>query len=366
MKTTANLNSFLLSRRSMLRGMGTSALALGAASFLPHVARAEGKEIVWGTNADYAQPQMLKPFEEKTGVTVGTQYFADPSELIAKISAGGAGVHLLTDGSYHSQITYDAGVLKPIDTAKLTNWDALLPQFKAAGGLSFDGKPYGVPYAWGTDSMVYNREALGTEVDDIGALFDPKYAGQIAMPNGLFESIVATAVYLGIEKPFAMGKPELDEVTKLLIKQKPLVRTYWTSIGDLKNLMATGEVTLCWGWKMLLELQKDGIDVQWAHPKQGELAWYDAAFLTSEAEGETEAEAMAFLDYLIGDTYGLRLGEDIGYATTSTAAIKAMDQKTVASLDLDKAGAFLDRAVWWTAPENPDAYQAAWDKVLNA
>ncbi|TKI05386.1 ABC transporter substrate-binding protein [Martelella alba] len=359
------VNKHGVSRRTLLKGVGvgTAAAMLG---MLPRGAMAQDKKIVWGTNADYAKPELLAPFTQKTATTVGTQFFADPSELIAKIKSGGAGIDVLTDGSYHSQITYDAGILRPVDLAKLKNWQALLPQFQSAGGLAFNGKQYGIPYAWGTDSVVYNRQALGVEIDDIGALFNKKYAGQIAMPNGLFESLVATALYLGIKKPFAMDQKELDEVTKALIAQKPLVRTYWNDIGDLKNLMATGEVTLCWGWKMLLDLRKDGIDVQWSHPKQGELAWYDAAFVTTEASGAALEDTYAFLDYLIGDTYGRLMGEQIGYATTSTAAIKAMTSATRSALGLDKVDDFLAKAVWWTSPTRPAAYQAAWDKVLNA
>lgn len=356
------------SRRDLLKLMALAGagLTLGfGAGGLPR-ARAAGGRIVWGTNADYAKEAMLAPFTRATGIEVGTEFFSDPSELITKLKAGGAGVEVMTDGSYHAQITFDEGVLQPIDLTKIPNWPALIPQFQTAGGLAFGGRPYGVPYAWGTDSVVYNYEALKTEIDSIGALFDPKYKGQIAMPGGLFESIVATALYLGIEKPFAMGEKELAEVTRVLIAQKPLVRTYWNDIGELKNLMATGEVTLCWGWKMLLDLNKDGMDIRWAHPKEGELAWYDAAFLTREAKGEAVTAGHEFLNYLIGDTYGALMGSEIGYQTTSTAAIAKMAPDLVRSLGLADPAAFLKRAVWWTAPASPAAYQAAWDKVLNA
>lgn len=364
---TSALGPWAQSRRDFLRNAalaGAAGIAAGQLGLRP--AFAKPAKIVWGTNADYAQPDMLSPFKTAYGTEVVAEYFSDPSELVTKLRAGGAGVHLMTDGSYHSDITFAEGVLKPIDTSKMPNWDKMIPAFKTAGGLSFEGKPHGIPYAWGTDSIVYNHGALKTEIDDIGALFDPKYKGQIAMPNGLFESLVATALYLGIEKPFAMGEKELDEVTKVLIKQKPLVRSYWNDIGDLKNLMATGEVTICWGWKMLLDIKQYGIDVRWAHPKQGELAWYDAAFLTTDATGEAEEASLAFMDYLIGDTYGAVLGKSIGYLTTSTAAIAAMDPALVKTLGLDDYDSFLAKAAWWTSPTQPDLYQKAWDKVLNA
>ncbi|WP_287027868.1 ABC transporter substrate-binding protein [Pseudomonas sp. UBA6310] len=366
-RLTHDLFNGARSRRDMLKLLGIAGAAgLLGGPLLSGRAEAAAKHFTWGTNADYARPEFLAPFLKASGIEVQTSLFADPSEIITKLQSGGAGVELLTDGSYHAQITYDAGVLKPIDTARLKNWSKLIPGFDKAAGMIYDGKTYGVPYAWGTDSMVYNHGIVGQDVDDLAILFDKEFAGRIAMPNGLFESVVVAALYLGIKTPFAMDKDQLDAVAEVLIKQKPLVRSYWNDIGDLKNLMATGEVAVCWGWQPLLEIRKYDVDVRWTHPKQGELAWYDAAFLTRDANAESEAACLAFIDYLLGEQYGAMIGKDIGYRTTSTAAIATMDSKLVDSLDLAKPDAFLKNAVWWTSPTNPAGYQAVWDKVLNA
>ncbi len=47
-----------------------------------------------------------------------------------------------------------------------------------------------------------------------------------------------------------MDAKELAEAKKLLIAQKPHLRTYWQTIGDLTNLFATGESHLRLFWRV--------------------------------------------------------------------------------------------------------------------
>lgn len=354
-------------RRSFLAGTA-STIGLGAAFGALGAGRAQAAErkITWGTNEAYARPRMLQPFTDATGIDVDTALFSDPAELVTKLAAGGAGVDMMIDGSYHVDITHQAGVLQPIDPSAVPNLSAVIPAFKNAEGLSFDGETYGVPLLWGTDSMAYRGDMVDGEINDLGALFDSKYAGRIAMPGGLLESLIVGAIYLGIEKPFDMGSQELDAVVELLIKQKPLLRTYWNDIGDLKNLMATGEVVLAWGWAPLLELAKDGIDIRWGFPTQGQLGWYDACYLTTEATGQAKSDCEALMNYLLGDSYGVMLGEEAGYRTVSESAIAEMPDEMRASLDLNNPMAYLDSATWWVTPSDEQAYKDAWNRVLNA
>lgn len=353
-----------MNRRSFLMASaaGLALAAMGADEY----ARAAADAIVWGTNEAYGREKFIQPFTDKTGIEVNTELFSDPAEVVTKLAAGGAGVHILLDGSYHVEISREEGVLKPLNPKNVPNLEHALPGLRDADGLIFDGQRYGVPVIWGTDSVVYRYDMIGHEISDIGALFDKQYAGRIAMPGSLFESLIVGALYLGIEQPFSMGRKELDEVVRLLIKQKPIVRTYWKQIGDLKNLMGTGEVMIAWGWQPVMEIREQGIDVRWAHPKQGELAWYDGCYLTIEADGGSQESCERFLNYLLGPTYGALVGEDVGYRTASTLAIENMAESTRKDLNLHQAEKFLANAAWWLSPGDPDAYQDAWDRVVNA
>lgn len=365
---TKHGNSMIaLQRRSFVFGTA-SAMGLAAApfGFGAGPARAADRKITWGTNEAYSRPEMLQPFTEATGIEVEAALFSDPAELVTKLKSGGAGVHMMIDGSYHVDITHQAGVLQPLDPGAIPNLDAVIPAFRDAEGLAFDGQTYGAPLLWGTDSIVYRGDMVDGEINDLGALFDSRYAGRIAMPGGLMESLIVGAIYLGIEKPFDMSAADLDAVVELLVAQKPLLRTYWNDIGDLKNLMATGEVVLAWGWAPVLELVKDDIDVRWGFPSQGQLGWYDACYLTTEAEGQAKSDCEALMNYLLGESYGVMLGKETGYRTVSEKAIAEMPADMRKSLDLDDPMSYLDSATWWVTPTDEQAYKDAWNRVLNA
>ena len=323
--------------------------------------------ILWATNEAYGKSDLIEPFEKSTGIKVRLQYFSDTAEVTSKLQTGGTGIGTYVDGSYNSRISYDMGILQPVDLSRVPNWSKVVSQFEQPDGMMFDGKPYGFPFIWGTNSMAYNADSIGHNINDIAALWDPAYKGKIAMPNGLIEAPQVAAMYLGIEKPWDMNDEELAAVKAALLKQKPLVRTYWTEIGDLKNLFATGEVTLAWAWVPVLELKKDaGIDMVWAVPKQGQLVWWDGHFIPKGVSGDELDNVYKFINYTLGNGYGVTLAEESGYRTTSQAAISEMSQGQQKQLDFNDITTFLNNGVWFQPPTRPDKYEQIWQEVVNA
>ncbi|MBK5232152.1 MAG: extracellular solute-binding protein [Thermoleophilia bacterium] len=329
---------------------------------------AASDSILWATNEAYARPPMIDPFTQESGIKVELELFSDVTEIASKLKTGGTGISGFVDGSYHAVDSYDAGVLQPIDLANVPNYEKyVLPTFRNAKAHQFDGKVYGIPMDWGTDSVAYNGDSIGSGIDDLAALWDPQFKGQIAMPAGLLEMVIVGGIYAGVDDPFDMSDDELAKVRELLIEQKPLVRTYWKEIGELTSLFASGEVQIAWAWAPVLELrEKADIDMVWVVPKQGQLGWYDANFVTSEATPEQKKAFEQFANYVIGDTYGVKLAEEVAYRTTSQAAIDNIPKATQKELDLTDPDAFLNNVNYWIAPKRPKAYEAVQNDVLNA
>jgi spermidine/putrescine transport system substrate-binding protein len=78
------------------------------------------------------------------------------------------------------QFYVDEGLVREIDTSKLTNWDKVPEDFKALGQI--DGKQYFLPWDWGFTSILYNTEHVD-EVTSWDVLFDPQYAEHVSMWN---------------------------------------------------------------------------------------------------------------------------------------------------------------------------------------
>lgn len=336
----------------------------------PPTATSEATEpansFVWATPESYAQPMMLDPFIEQSGIDVQPELFSDVLELFPKLTTGGTKIAGLVDGSYHSELTYEAGLLQPLDVANIPNYDNVIPAFRDAQGAVFDGQVYGVPVAWGTDSIAYREDETGGAIDSIDALWDERFAGKISMPGGIHESIFVSAVHLGFDNPFSLDEDQLKAVEEDLIRQKPLVRTYWRQIGDLKNLFATAEIAIAWAWSDVLALTRKGIPMRWADLEQGQLGWYDANYVLAEATPDEKLAMEHLIDYTLGDSYGLTLGEEVAYATPSLAAIERMPESLAEDLNLTDPEGFLANAVWWTVERDPKAYEETWQAVLNS
>jgi len=325
----------------------------------------KGGSILWATNEAYGKPDLLSPFKKSTGIDVKTQFFSDVAEVTAKIKTGGTGISTYVDGSYNAAISHAMDILQPLDLSKVPNVKHLLPQFRRADGTEFGGKTFAIPVVWGTDSLAVRADKVG-KVDDLAALWDPANKGKIAMPNGLNETPQVAAMYLGIKKPWDMTDDELAAVKNALLKQKPLVRTYWTEIGDLKNLFATGEVELAWAWVPVLELKDQGIDIEWSVPKQGQLVFWDGHAIPKGVSGQQLEDTYKFIDYTLGDVYGVELAKETGYRTTSQLAVDKMPADERKKLDFDDVDAFLANSLFFQPPTRPAAYQKVWNEVLNA
>ena len=362
-----------MSRRRLLQLGGGAALSIALTSCGKSSITGAGGgtgasgSINWGTNEAFGRPNMIQPFTDDTGTKVVVEV-GDSTEFIAKLRTGGSGLAGYTDGSYTMQNSFESGLLQPIDLSKIPNYKTnLIADFATAGAHEFDGQVYGIPADWGTDSVAYNHDKVSGSIDDIAALWDPQFKGRIAMPSQLHESVIVAAIYAGVDDPFTMDDDELAAVQDLLLKQKPLVRTYWSKIGDLTNLFASGEVDIAWAWIPVLELrEKADMDIRWSVPKQGQLGWYDANVMAKDIDPEAKEAYEAFLNWTLGDSYGVSLADEAGYRTTSTAAAAKLPEDTRKELNLDDPSAFLNNTTFWIAPDRPDKYEAVMSTVLNA
>src|ERR1700709_948112 len=75
-----------------------------------------------------APEELLKPFEEQSGVKVKATYMTSAAEAIAKLAAGGTKQYdMVVAGSEISQPMKEAGVIKPINTELLPEYKKLFP-----------------------------------------------------------------------------------------------------------------------------------------------------------------------------------------------------------------------------------------------
>ena len=112
-----------------------------------------------------------------------------------------------------------------------------------------DGKTYALPYYWGINTIVYRADLMDEKPDWSVFFKGDKYKGKLAMRDYAVEGIMIAALYLGIpQNEIFRWTIATGGMKKALIAEKALLRTYWTSIADLTNLFAAGEVVCAFSW----------------------------------------------------------------------------------------------------------------------
>ena len=345
-----------LSRRRILQAMGLAATAgLGRAA----QAAVPLNLFTWQTYGE-------KPFVEFSATkdfTIRPTYFSSSDEMVAKLRGGGGRLYdMIVPVQNYVQIAARAGLIEPMDTSRLTNLGTLFPEFKESRQWTVDGKTYGVPFVWGANAVAYNRKLTG-EIDSIDALFDLKWKGRIGMRDEPEDALAIGALKLGIRTPYQMDEAQLQEVKKLLIAQKPLVRSYWKSIAELQNMLASQEVVVSWAFLSVVKPLRDaGIDCGWVWPKEGAVGWNEGIALVKGSANKAAVEDYANLT--LSAEYGKMMALSSRYATTSKEATQQLDPAVVKDLGIDMSE--LKRLVFKDNPPNRARWVEIWNEVKNA
>lgn len=352
-----------ITRREVLAGIaaGTAAGMFGSLSS----ARAAISEMVWATWDSNGHPEYIAAFEARTGVKVKLSYLSSEDAQFAALKTGTASDWDMINPSLNGSWRYiKAGLLEEIDMGKIPNAAKMYDVFKTTPKvLDASGKHFAVPYLWGLNPIVYRKDRFESE-PDYTTLFNEKYKGQLAMRDYALESIGIAGLVAGIprDKVFLMETKELAEAKKLLIAQKPLLRTYWQTIGDLTNLFATGEVSCAFSWRVPYDALKDKLSMGMAKPKAGIMGWCDCFAMPATLSPEKTEIGYKFIDYLLGADFATQIAKIGNYATTSSIirdSLSKEQQEAIFVDDMDVMKSFM----WPVAPANYSEWLKVWNEV---
>lgn len=339
----------------------TGCLSLVVAWFPALPAQAAGctlTAIVW---EGYTDPSFTEAFEAQTGCTVKATYAGSSDEMFAKFRAGGGrNYDLISASGDITERLYKAGLVRPIDTSKLQNYSTVFESFQSGDWNTFDGKPYGVTFAWGPNVLVYNTDAVSTAPTSWDVLFDPAYAGKITLPDNPM-TIADVALWLGKADPYDLTPADLAEVKAKLIELRPSIRKFWTTAGELANLFQSGEVVLAHAWPLTYQqLQEAGFPVGSASP-QGKLTGWTDSWMISKNSPNAEA-AYQWIDYLLSGPGQKGVIETTGYSGATTLGTEAVGTERAKELFMDDLSLH-SQIKMWQSVENYDDWVKLWHEI---
>ncbi len=281
----------------------------------------------WG---DYTNPELLKKFTLETGIQVKLDNYESNEMMLAKLKAGGHGYDLAVPSHFMIQVMVKEGLLRKIDTGKLSNFRNVRPEHV---NVNFDpGRQYSIPWHWGTTGISLNTQYYnGPKTDSWALLFDPpdKLKGKINMLPEMTAVINAALFYLGL--PLCnSSQADLRRVDDLLKKSKPL----WATIDyGVIEKMTSGDVFASHnynGASMRIRLQAPS--VKYIYPKEGLDGWSDNVVLLADA-GNLK-ESYRFLNFIMAPENAALNSNYVRYANAIAGSEKYMDEKMATSPEI--------------------------------
>lgn len=272
----------------------------------------------WG---DYIDPDLLKEFEDETGIKVIYQTFDSNEAMLTKIEQGGTTFDVAIPSEYAISKMKEEDLLVPIDHSKLTNLSNIDPRFL---DLSFDeGNKYSIPYFWGTVGVVYNPELVdGLTFDSWNDLWDPRLKNQILLLDGAREVIGMGLNSLG----YSLNDTNEDHLQEALKKLSTLTPNVRAIVGDeIKMLLANEEAAVGLVWSGdASEIMDENDKLDYMVPEEGSNLWFDNMVIPKTASNIEGAHQ--FINFMLDPDHAARNTEYVGYSTPNAEALKLLPE----------------------------------------
>lgn len=242
------------------------------------------------------EPWAIEQFEQMYDVEIVHDYFNSEDELLTKLRTSPGTYDVVLPNIAYIPPAIADGLLQPIDVEQLEVWQHLPESFKTLPEILHDGEVYGVPWAWGATSLVYNTEVFPEGIDSLNALWDPQYAGQVGFEDNYEDAVIFAALAAGIEP--ANQPQDLDAVRAKLEELAPNVRALWQSEDEFNRLFSSGEITLGVYWSGSTSRAQTAFDLPIAFviPEEGAIGWTDAWAIPANAPNVEMA--LRWIDYM--------------------------------------------------------------------
>lgn len=299
------------------------ALVLASAALLTGCGGGKPNQVRVFCYGDYMDPVVVDMFEEETGLDVILDTF-DTVEEMYPVIKNRAGVYdVLCPSDYMIERMVGEGLLQEIDTASMENYKNIDPAYLKIADASYDpGNKYSVPYQIGIMGIMYNKKKLGEgAITSWADMWNKDYKGKMLMQDSLRDTMGASLKSLGYSLN-SIKETELDEASKHLIAQKPLVYKYANDSARDLLIGNSADLGVVWNGELLYS-QELNPDLDFCIPKEGTEIFQDCWVIPSNAFHKENAEK--WIDFMCRPDIAFINYEYLTYSTPNKAAREMME-----------------------------------------
>ncbi len=302
--------------------LGTGGTPMPANGQTPSTAKRTLVILNW---SEYLDPGLVAAFEKAFNADIKEVYFeSDDLRDDLMLETGGRGYDLVVVNGISVDIYRKRGWLAPLDKDRLPNLAHIDNRWRE----TFPGvKDYAVPYFWGTLGIAYRSDLLDNPPTSWNDLLRPAEAlrGRIGMIDNARDAIGMALKARGYSAN-STDPREIEAAGKLLMEQKPFVRSYTYIALNEDSALVSGDIvaTMLYSGDALM-VQEHNDAIAYVLPKEGGNIWAD--YLTVAAGSEHKDLAWAFINFLNEPANAAQLAEYVYYATPNRAAEKLLPRE---------------------------------------
>jgi putative spermidine/putrescine transport system substrate-binding protein len=313
----------------MKRVMALGGLVLAVAAMTLLVTPVEPQERtlvvqVWSGSFERVYKQyVMEPFAKKYGVKVvsspqGVWYGL--VKLKQEVESGAPKIDVSVATYPELLRGQKESLWEPVDATHISQIKNLYPQAR---------HDVGVGYLISTYGLAYSRKI--EKPQSWQALWDPKFRQKVTFQKNHPQIIIPLVNYLMTGKLTPVN--DLDAVFAKLTQLKPNLLTAAASVAEIQNLMVNKEVVLAASYNgRVYTMQDDGVDVDFAVPKEGAIGAIDYFVIIKGAKNKDLAEK--FIDFVLEPEQQLNIAKHLNYAPTNT--LVKLDEKSAKRMPYGK------------------------------
>ena len=303
----------------------------------------------------YADDDWVNAFEKRYHAKVEITFVDSDEALWARMhSAAPAPFDVIAANTAEIERYARAGLLAPLDLSSIPNRARQQRYFRhleGIPGLVAGHDVYAVPFTYSSMGLIYDRKQVSAAPHSMRALWDPRYRGKVLDFNSAQHNFSFAALALGYSDPFRLSPKQMRTVARELVRLRRNLLTYYTLPEEATALFVQHRIALMfgnYGTQQVELLRRAGVDVGYAIPDEGALAWLDCWAIVKG--GGNQALAYDWINQMLEPQIGAQLTQREGLANTLLP-------------EPEKASGAADHLVWIERVESPDERAALWKRI---
>ena len=304
---------------------------------------------------------VLDAFTAEYGIKVNYVIYESQEEAIDDIKAGQT-YDVVVMESRLIPLLIQQNLLAQLDQRNLPNTKNLSASFRE---LAYDpGNRYSIPYSWGTTGLVYRSDLVDEPVTRWSDLWDPRYAGRVALWTGQSREVISlTLKSLGYSAN-SESPTELEAALERLLELK----TKFLAVEDFDlytsaGILNSGQAVIAMGYANDVLLGRESNPaISYTLPKEGALLWNDAFVIPANSPNKYTAEL--FLNFLLRANINAQVVNENLFATPNEAALPLIKTEILSDPVIFPANSDLANAelLLPLSPQGQQLYGQIWQR----